>query len=229
MYSNSYCFQVQTTPRPYANASQTCAMMVNKNSLAGSLATIRNRYDNYLMVSLISSSLQGPPGSATPVDLSRKSYWIGLNDIKQEGVYVWSSGQPITYSNWNSHQPDDYRHSEDCVEFWAQPATWNDNRCIVNRPFICQMPDGMLLKMRPWSGCLNALLLNGCLADVWRAETRRKPLLLLLLLPLSLSFLCLLTSALPSTGWSACIFCVFLLCRNPNSISSDTTTSHWKS
>lgn len=31
--------------------------------------------------------------------------WIGLNDIVSDGVFVWSSGEPLTYSNWNEGEP----------------------------------------------------------------------------------------------------------------------------
>ena len=33
-------------------------------------------------------------------------FWIGLNDTVNEGVLVWSSGEPVTYTNWaDSHPP----------------------------------------------------------------------------------------------------------------------------
>jgi hypothetical protein len=33
---------------------------------------------------------------------------IGLNDIDQEGTFVWSSGQAVTYENWTTGQPDNW-------------------------------------------------------------------------------------------------------------------------
>ena len=59
------------------------------------------------------------------------SAWIGLNDIKVEGVYVWDSGAPLIYTNWsrwspnnNSNSPRD-RRGEDhvCIQRNYQ---WND-------------------------------------------------------------------------------------------------------
>uniref|UniRef100_A0A8C4QLD3 Mannose receptor, C type 1b n=1 Tax=Eptatretus burgeri TaxID=7764 RepID=A0A8C4QLD3_EPTBU len=31
--------------------------------------------------------------------------WTGLNDIKQEGYFVWSDGTPVNYTNWSDGRP----------------------------------------------------------------------------------------------------------------------------
>ncbi len=34
------------------------------------------------------------------------SFWIGLNDRTTEGTHVWSSGDPVTYTNWAPLEPN---------------------------------------------------------------------------------------------------------------------------
>ena len=33
-------------------------------------------------------------------------FWIGFNDIEEEGNWVWSSGAPVTYTNWDQGEPN---------------------------------------------------------------------------------------------------------------------------
>ena len=57
-------------------------------------------------------------------------YWIGLNDIVQEGVYRWSSNNKLaTYFNWTPGEPN--AEIEDCIELGtaAGGRKWNDNLC----------------------------------------------------------------------------------------------------
>jgi len=60
-------------------------------------------------------------------------FWIGLNDIVSEGVYVWSTGEPLTYANWGGVEPNDWEQREDAVvmnwhraEGYDEVGTWND-------------------------------------------------------------------------------------------------------
>src|SRR3989344_1242793 len=58
--------------------------------------------------------------------------WIGLNDMKSEGSWVWSNGEPVTYSNWAPGEPNSgagIYDQEDAVHLWGAiftPGTWND-------------------------------------------------------------------------------------------------------
>jgi hypothetical protein len=70
-----------------------------------------------------------------------RAWWIGLNDIAEEGTFVWDqTGLPPAYTNWGSSQPDDYDSNEDCCElnYLTDPALWNDNECTNARHFVCE-------------------------------------------------------------------------------------------
>lgn len=43
----------------------------------------------------------------------RSIYWIGINDSAVEGLYVWSNGDPVGFTNWHSGEPNDFGGNED--------------------------------------------------------------------------------------------------------------------
>ncbi|RKU31265.1 hypothetical protein C6497_01895 [Candidatus Poribacteria bacterium] len=42
----------------------------------------------------------------------RHPYWIGLNDIEEEGVWKWDSGEPVNYTNWTQHEVFGSTHTD---------------------------------------------------------------------------------------------------------------------
>lgn len=56
--------------------------------------------------------------------------WIGLNDVETEGTFVWASGDPATYRNWNTGEPSGSEFgNEDFVQMLDTPGLeglWND-------------------------------------------------------------------------------------------------------
>ena len=56
--------------------------------------------------------------------------WIGLNDVATEGRFVWSSGAPVTFTNWAPGEPNNTLGGEDFVTMYqpghAQAGRWND-------------------------------------------------------------------------------------------------------
>ena len=67
------------------------------------------------------------------------SFWIGFNDIASEGSFVWEDGSTVTYTNWNTGEPND-SNGEDCTHSnYSPPGVWNDYPCSNGQPFICEL------------------------------------------------------------------------------------------
>ncbi|XP_048579857.1 uncharacterized protein LOC5521688 isoform X1 [Nematostella vectensis] len=64
--------------------------------------------------------------------------WIGLNDLDDESVYEWSDGSPLSYTNYNWKEPNDWQGQEDCLEMVRWNGKWNDNQCNRKNPYICK-------------------------------------------------------------------------------------------
>jgi hypothetical protein len=60
----------------------------------------------------------------------QRELWIGLNDASQEGTFVWSSGQPVTYTRWYPGEPNNFSN-DDYAHIWAPfknvGPQWNDS------------------------------------------------------------------------------------------------------
>ena len=55
-------------------------------------------------------------------------FWIGLSDAALEGLFVWDSGEPLTYGNWCPGEPNNTGGIEDYVEAanTGNGFCWND-------------------------------------------------------------------------------------------------------
>lgn len=65
--------------------------------------------------------------------LSKVPVWMGLHDRGTEGLFFWSSGEPVRYTNWVGGNPDNYGGNEDFTTInWSNAyngtsaGTWND-------------------------------------------------------------------------------------------------------
>ncbi|XP_038628923.1 C-type lectin domain family 4 member G-like isoform X2 [Tachyglossus aculeatus] len=67
-----------------------------------------------------------------------KGYWIGLTDMESEGTHKWIDGTDLTFTYWNTGEPNDSRGVEDCVMMLTH-GRWNDFRCTSDSDnWICE-------------------------------------------------------------------------------------------
>ena len=52
--------------------------------------------------------------------------WIGLNDIAEEGHWVWDNGEPVTYTNWALQEPDDTSIGDEDYVIFGPSGKWED-------------------------------------------------------------------------------------------------------
>ncbi len=75
------------------------------------------------------------------VKVRDERWWIGLNDLAEEGTFVWRDGSPVTFTRWSKNQPDNDACNEDCVALKdGGKGRWHDTHCGQRRSFICAPP-----------------------------------------------------------------------------------------
>lgn len=139
------------------------------NFYGGHLATIR------------SPAEQAWIESAFANELGNWGLWIGFNDIAIEGQWVWSSGEPTTYTNWappnpnnGSTQPEDAAHLFGSLG-GSQQWQWNDETAsfsTILRPLI-ELASGLIAQHQPFgAGCPSASGTTPSLAGAPGGEPR---------------------------------------------------------
>ncbi|KAM5172732.1 CD209 antigen-like protein C [Mantella aurantiaca] len=63
--------------------------------------------------------------------------WIGLTDLEKEGIFKWIDGTGLSYTFWDTGEPNDLLQLEDCVHMYDEG--WNDSICSDNSSYaICE-------------------------------------------------------------------------------------------
>ena len=81
---------------------------------------------------------------ATGQQLSSKTltFWIGLNILDKEKGYQWTDASPVSFTNWQSGQPDNVNNIENCVEI-RSTQTWYDHSCYLSKGWMCKIEKGI--------------------------------------------------------------------------------------
>ncbi|XP_038049960.1 adhesion G-protein coupled receptor G2-like [Patiria miniata] len=83
------------------------------------------------------NSIGFPPTLTIPSGTRNSLGWIGLNDKKQEGTFVWVDGTEKNYTNWSGSEPNDANNNEDCTQMW-RGGRWNDLICTRALNYCCK-------------------------------------------------------------------------------------------
>ncbi|XP_046328894.2 macrophage mannose receptor 1-like [Haliotis rufescens] len=97
------------------------------------LASIETKVENGHLQELIAESNV----------LKTDNVWIGLSDVREEGVFVWeSTRQTATFLPWGKHEPNQPADlQEDCVMlFGRQEHTFADAACEIKYSYLCERP-----------------------------------------------------------------------------------------
>ena len=85
-------------------------------ALGGHLATVRSEEENEWIYSEVIRA-----GGAV------RRGWIGLNDVAEEGTFVWTSGETVSFTRWGSGEPNNANDVEDFTQIPWFTRDWNDN------------------------------------------------------------------------------------------------------
>ena len=71
-----------------------------------------------------------------------RDFWIGINDVENEGTFVWANGDPVTYTNWAPFEPNDFGGQDYGVLNYGPTNQWDDDGAASIRRGIIEIPGG---------------------------------------------------------------------------------------
>jgi GH25 family lysozyme M1 (1,4-beta-N-acetylmuramidase)/uncharacterized protein YraI len=100
---NGHEYQLISDAKTWTEAKDACEAM------GGYLVTLNSKEENDFINNLVGTN----------------RIWIGFSDELNEGTWQWVTGEPISFTNWRSGEPNDYGSGEDYAEMYTD-GTWND-------------------------------------------------------------------------------------------------------
>ena len=119
-FADDACFKLfgDDAPLSWADAEEACQEMGSQTHLASVTSAEQQRTVEHL---------------AGGADLA----WIGLNDMAEEGSFVWSNDEPLEYTNWAQNEgPDGASGAVTTVR--RSDWQWSDGAPSTTKfPYIC--------------------------------------------------------------------------------------------
>merc|ERR1712039_186027 len=113
------CYMFVKTAMIWAEAEKNCL------AHCGNLVSISDAAEQKVVASMAAAH--------------RRSIWLGGHDGVHEGLWLWSDGTKMTYSNWNRGEPNDFRRGQDCMQMYPM-GKWDDLSCSARRASVCVKP-----------------------------------------------------------------------------------------
>ncbi|XP_059158109.1 macrophage mannose receptor 1-like [Physella acuta] len=131
------CYMLVGQPKTWSDASSTCA------KLSSDLADVVDRQENIFISSLLTDNVT--------------KAWIGLNDLKLQLTFDWSSQKEVLFTNWGAHQPQTDPGLDAHSVTIDQDGRWATTYSESYIPFICKMKkkaSDAPVNVRQDTGCL---------------------------------------------------------------------------
>jgi hypothetical protein len=109
---NGNFYQLISLAKTWFEANEDC------ETRGGYLVTIGNQEENIFVASLVSDTVA----------------LIGFTDRETEGVWKWTTNEPVTFTNWENGNPD---AQEDYAGI-ANDGNWEDVYEYEQLPYVCE-------------------------------------------------------------------------------------------
>lgn len=136
-YYKLYVWKSISNPDPYNN---TLVGIYNghsyyKSAVSSNWTTARDNCFNRQSYLMTIDCME--ENSIIPAD----RMWIGMHDTGTEGELHWLSGEALTFTNWDTSEPNG--STEDGIEVYAN-GTWNDRSTAESIPYMIEYPGSVL-------------------------------------------------------------------------------------
>ncbi len=137
--SNGSDYYLSQFSQRWTNAKVTC------ENNGGHLVTIGSQAEQSFIFNNINAAVLI---GISDDDTNGTSGWSSLpgngrdeNSLNNNGPLEWVTGEPISYTNWNSGQPDIYGTTRyGLLNYWTTGGKWEITNFWTNKPFVLEVP-----------------------------------------------------------------------------------------